>query len=44
MAETRKGKKFVVVAEYSRKKGSKKVRIGQHDRSTPRTSKGKGSA
>lgn len=40
MAETKRGKKFVVVEAYSVKRNGKTVRVPKHDRSTPRTSKG----
>ncbi|HTW35800.1 MAG TPA: hypothetical protein VMD53_14375 [Rhizomicrobium sp.] len=40
MAETGRGKKFVVVHAYTKKKGSKTIRVAKHERSTPRTSKG----
>jgi hypothetical protein len=38
MAETKRGKKFVVVEPYTRKDGTK---VPKHDRSTPRPPKGK---
>lgn len=41
MAETRGGKKFVKVHPYKRKEAGKKQKVRAHDRSTPRTSKGK---
>jgi hypothetical protein len=41
MAETRKGKKFVAVHPYKRKENGKKEKVRAHDRSTPRTSKGR---
>ena len=37
MAETQKGKKFVVVPAYKKADGTK---VRQHDRSTPRTARG----
>jgi hypothetical protein len=37
MAETQRGKKFVVVEPYTKKDGTK---VPKHDRSTPQTSKG----
>jgi hypothetical protein len=40
MAETKRGKKFVVVEPYSYKRDGKIVHVGKHDRSTPKTSKG----
>jgi len=40
MAETKRGKKFVVVEAYSFKRNGKTVRVPKHDRSTPRTSRG----
>ena len=40
MAETKRGKKFVVIPAYSFKRNGKIVRVPKHDRSTPRTSKG----
>ena len=45
MAETKKGNKFVKVHSYLRlpPHGTKRIRIPAHDRSTPRTSTGKGS-
>jgi hypothetical protein len=41
MAETKKGNKVVVVEPYTRKQDGKTVHVEKHDRSTPRTSKGK---
>jgi hypothetical protein len=43
MAETKKGTKYVEVQKYTytRKDGTK-VTVPRHDRSTPKTSKGKG--
>jgi hypothetical protein len=41
MAETAKGKKIVAVAGHTRKQDGKKVRVPEHRRSTPETSKGK---
>jgi hypothetical protein len=42
MAETNKGTKYVEVQKYSYiKKDGKKVTVPRHDRSTPKTSKGK---
>ena len=41
MAETRAGKKFVKVGSYKRKESGKRKKVRAHDRSTPRTSKGK---
>lgn len=40
MAETKRGKKFVVVEPYSYKRDGKTVHVPKHDRSTPKTSKG----
>jgi hypothetical protein len=42
MAETKKGNKIVVVPAYTRKQDGKTIQVPKHDRSTPRTSKGKG--
>ena len=41
MAETKKGNKIVAVPSYTRKEGSKKIRVAEHRRSTPETSTGK---
>jgi hypothetical protein len=41
LAETKKGNKYVVVEPYERKQGGKVVEVPKHERSTPRTSKGK---
>jgi len=41
MAETKRGTKWVVVKEYTRRgPNGTTVKIGQHDRSTPGTSTG----
>jgi hypothetical protein len=43
MAETKEGKKIVPVKPYKRtEKDGTKVTVRRHDRSTPKTSKGKG--
>jgi hypothetical protein len=43
MAETKKGTKYVEVQQYKyTKKDGTKVTVPRHDRSTPKTSKGKG--
>ncbi len=42
MAETSKGKKIVPVKPYTRKQDGKSIQVPRHDRSTPKTSKGKG--
>jgi hypothetical protein len=42
LAETKKGNKFVVVEPYTRKQDSKTINVPKHDRSTPKTSGGKG--
>jgi hypothetical protein len=42
MAETEKGNKFVVVPAYERVQDGKTVTVPKHDRSTPKTSKGRG--
>lgn len=41
MAETKKGNKVVVVKPYTRVQDGKTIEVPKHDRSTPRTSKGK---
>lgn len=41
MAETKKGNILVKVHSYKRKERGKKEKVRSHDRSTPRTSKGK---
>lgn len=41
MAETKKGNKIVVVEPHERKQGGKTIEVPKHDRSTPKTSKGK---
>lgn len=41
MAETKRGTKFVVVKEHERKgPDGEMIKVGKHDRSTPRTSSG----